>query len=233
MPIFIEPSPLTDFFGYALSPFLCRFPKTGFVVVYDTEFTSWSHSLETGWKSPNQCREVFQFGALKINLSENWQIVDELCLLIKPTKNPELSDYICNLTGITNNMMTQALSVGTAFEILRDFCTGCDYIISNGWDGCVVRETLTLGNANYNFSPEHGFPKDLDVRPFFCSVLDASITECNTCNLPQLTSKVFSGERPHNALCDARKVYNAMLWIKERNLKPNHKKLCNFCYDWS
>ena len=133
MEIFIEPQPLTDFFGYELSPFLCHFPKTGVVVIYDTEFTSWPQALETGWRSPNQHREIFQFGALKIHLGENWRVVDEICLLIRPTINPILSDYVCQLTGVSNNMMSQAFSVRMAFELLQEFCTGCDFIMSNGW----------------------------------------------------------------------------------------------------
>lgn len=233
MKIFIEPKPLTDFFGYKLSPFLCHFPESGIVVFYDTEFTSWPQALETGWKDPKQYREIFQLGALKINLSENLRIVDELCLLIKPTKNPELSDYVCQLTGVTNHMMLQALGVKRAFDLLREFCAGCDFIMSNGWDGCVVRETLTLANANYTFSPKHGFPQDLDMRPFFCSVLDSTIAECNTSNLSQQTSKVCSKGRPHNALFDAREIYNAMLWIRQKEMKPNQSELGKFHYDWS
>jgi inhibitor of KinA sporulation pathway (predicted exonuclease) len=60
----------------------------------------------TCWAEPNILfkSEIIEIGAVKVDLKTN-QIVDTFDALIRPTINPELSDYCTNLTGISTDMV--------------------------------------------------------------------------------------------------------------------------------
>lgn len=60
----------------------------------------------TCWAEPNLLLkpEIIEIGAVKVDLKNN-QIVDTYDALIRPTVNPELSDYCTKLTGITTDMV--------------------------------------------------------------------------------------------------------------------------------
>ncbi len=70
------------------------------VVVYDTEYTAWEGSQERGWTGPGEYREIVQIGAVKVR-TDDFQVLDEFLLFVKPVKNPALSEYFMQLTGIT------------------------------------------------------------------------------------------------------------------------------------
>ena len=60
----------------------------------------------TCWAEPNIAvkSEIIEIGAVKVDL-KNSQIVDTFDMLVRPTLNPDLSDYCTNLTGITTDMV--------------------------------------------------------------------------------------------------------------------------------
>lgn len=72
----------------------------GQIVIFDTEYTTWVGAMDRGWSGPDEHRELVQLAAAKINL-ETKSIIDTLELVVKPTKNPVLSDYFVELTGLT------------------------------------------------------------------------------------------------------------------------------------
>ena len=74
---------------------------TNTIVFYDTEFTTWEGAMENDWSAPGQYREMVQIGAVRFDLDTLTE-VDEFQLLVKPVKNPVLSDFFCELTGISN-----------------------------------------------------------------------------------------------------------------------------------
>ncbi|MFL2783003.1 MAG: exonuclease domain-containing protein [Rhodospirillales bacterium] len=70
-------------------------------VVYDLECTAWPGSSENGWSKINEYREIIQIGAVKFDISANLAEIDSCVIHVKPKINPILSDYIINLTGIS------------------------------------------------------------------------------------------------------------------------------------
>ena len=71
------------------------------VVIFDLEYTSWPGSNERNWSLLEEDREVIQIGATKIEVTGNMQEVDSFQIIVKPLKNPVLSDYFVDLTSIT------------------------------------------------------------------------------------------------------------------------------------
>ena len=70
------------------------------LAVFDLEFTAWECSMAGHWLKPGEFKEVVQIGAVK--LDPDFQIIDELDILVKPRINSALSPYFENLTGIGN-----------------------------------------------------------------------------------------------------------------------------------
>lgn len=71
-------------------------------ILFDTEFTAWQGSQERNWSLCWEYKELISISALKVeNKNNKLIIVDKFTCYIKPRKNVLLSDYIINLTGIT------------------------------------------------------------------------------------------------------------------------------------
>ena len=76
------------------------------VVVFDTEFTAWAGSMERGWSGPGEHKEVVQIAAVVLDAAS----LDErraFAVLVRPVLNPILSDYLVNLTRITNERLAR------------------------------------------------------------------------------------------------------------------------------
>ena len=74
------------------------------VVVFDTEFTAWPGSMARAWGGPGEHKEIIQIGAVILDAA----ILEErraFAVLIRPVLNPVLSEYLVDLTGITNERL--------------------------------------------------------------------------------------------------------------------------------
>lgn len=89
-------------------------------IIFDTEFTAWKGSMERGWSGPGEHREVVQIGAISIN-ARTFEETASFAVLIRPVHNPVLSDYLVDLTRITNERL---VAEGT------DFNTGVGRFVS-------------------------------------------------------------------------------------------------------
>ena len=93
-------------------------------MVFDLEFTSWPGSNERNWSLPNEDREIIQIGAVKIETTGDMREVDSFQILVRPLKNPILSDYIVNLTEITQEKVEKE---GILFPLaLSRFAFSCN-----------------------------------------------------------------------------------------------------------
>lgn len=93
------------------------------MIVWDTEFTSWEGCNENGWdESEGQYKELLQIGGFKI--SENdYTIIDSIDIVLKPRINDELSEYIQNLTGISQSVVEErGVDFVEALDEFEDFC---------------------------------------------------------------------------------------------------------------
>ena len=96
-------------------------PRNAEVVVFDTEFTAWPGSMARGWAGPGEHKEIVQIGAVKLD-AERLVEIGALEILIRPTKNPILSDYLVGLTRITNERLARdGLNFATGVERFLDF----------------------------------------------------------------------------------------------------------------
>ncbi|MBF0248002.1 MAG: exonuclease domain-containing protein [Alphaproteobacteria bacterium] len=73
----------------------------GDVVVFDTEWTSWPGFMESGWKQEGRYLEIIQIGAVRLDAADGFRETDSFQIVIRPERNPTLSEYIIELTGIT------------------------------------------------------------------------------------------------------------------------------------
>ncbi len=141
---------------------------TASFVLYDTEFTTWAGALERRWSGPNEFREVVQIGAMRVDAA-TLQPLASFDVLVKPVKNPVVSDYFTQLTGITQGAIdAQGLGFTDALAQFRAFI-GRDEAAAYGNDAGVIRENMcwngmACGEADFNtrdigpWFMEHGAP---------------------------------------------------------------------------
>ena len=186
-------------------------PKT--IVFYDTEFTSWVGAQESNWGEDWQYRELVQIGAIRFD-ADTLKELDQFDVLIKPVKNPILSDFLVDLTGITNeHVQDSGVSFSEAYKRFVKFL-GDNTCISYGGDHVVVQENCKLyGHKEWanEFSGK-------DIRPWF----GEQGIDTNSINSGALAKSLDLdiNINEHNALDDVRSICAAFRYLVE-NGSPN------------
>ncbi|KIF74944.1 exonuclease [Streptomyces sp. 150FB] len=170
-------------------------------VLFDLEFTSWAGALEQGWSAPGQLREIVQIGALRIG--DDYSVVEEYEVLVRPVVNPELSPYFTDLTGVTQEMVDrEGIAPAQALGDFLGFCQG-QSALSYGNDMVVIGENLGWARARGE-EVKHGFlgTSFSNVRPW----LNSAVPETASANVGRLWEvlglpKPAAG-REHSALFD-------------------------------
>lgn len=99
------------------------------IIIFDLEFTAWPGSNKRKWSEAWEFREIIQIAAVKLQITEDAaEIVSTFNELVKPKINPRLSDYIVQLTGISQS---------TIDEMAVDFKSALDQFYSFSQDGKV------------------------------------------------------------------------------------------------
>lgn len=174
-----------------------------FATVYDLEFTAWEGSRERRWSLSGERREIVQIGAVKIDAA-SLQIVDSFDMLVRPRLNPTLSDYLVELTGISNqDVAAQGVDFIVAYRAFLEF-VGHDEMWSFGRDDLVFAENLKL----YGWKSALPVPTHHSVLPWF-SEHGIDLTGKHACDVAEAAGAVFEGRR-HNALADARGIAAGM-----------------------
>lgn len=180
------------------------------VVFYDTEFTTWEGAMQANWSLPGQYRELVQIGAIRFDL-DRLQEIDEFQILIKPVKNPVLSDFFTQLTGIGNDdLAREGVPFPDAYHAFIAFVQG-DMASAYGDDDAVVRENLGWAGmpdteedfASFNIGPwfmEKGAA--FGIRP-----------GVNSGKLAAVLGAPMDGIQEHNALHDARSIAAAYRFL--------------------
>ena len=173
------------------------------IVIFDTEYTSWPGSNERDWDGPNEYREIVQIGAIIVDTKKFIEL-DSLNLLIKPVKNPVLSDYFINLTGIVQKDVEQK---GMSYnEALLKFASWSrDYdIYSFGGDERVLKENCGFINMPFPFENS----RFMDIRDVFRK----SVPDINKYQSGFVMSAFGkkSATMAHNALNDVRIILESL-----------------------
>jgi inhibitor of KinA sporulation pathway (predicted exonuclease) len=78
------------------------------LIIFDTEFTAWQGSKERNWSEVWEHREIIQIAAIKVQLDKTeLRVLSSFNSLVKPKINPNLSDYIIQLTGIEQQVLDE------------------------------------------------------------------------------------------------------------------------------
>lgn len=190
---------------------------SGTVVFYDTEFTTWEGAMENDWSEPGQCRELVQIGAIRFDL-DGLKELEEFLVLIKPVKNPVLSDFFIRLTGITNeDVQRDGLSFPDAYKKFQEFIgnapTACF-----GWDARVMRE-----NLGFNAMPDTEAQFDsFNICPWFREAGEpyGIKGKINSGKLAAVLGAKMDAIQEHNALHDARSIAAAYRFLVNKGAKP-------------
>ncbi|MBI3255979.1 MAG: exonuclease domain-containing protein [Candidatus Andersenbacteria bacterium] len=119
-------------------------------VVFDTEFTTWEGAHARNWSGPNEYREIVQIAAAKVD-GQTLEISDTFVRFVKPVKNPILSEYFINLTGIPQ---TQVDAEGITYEqALQEFKQWAEDLPNYcyGTDNLVMAENCELIGITFPF----------------------------------------------------------------------------------
>ena len=187
-------------------------------VIYDLEFTTWPGAQERGWTGDGEFREIVQIGALRVD-STTLAIEAEFDSLVRPRRNPLLSEYFESLTGITNDEVTgRGQNFASAFNAFLKFCGGC-YALSYGNDMVIIGENLVLQFPE-DEAPDIPLPPFINVRPYINAMIPAT-RELAAGSLHDGLSGAAGPPRgrAHNALVDCYGILEALRHLK-RNGHP-------------
>lgn len=188
-------------------------PNHGKIVVYDTEYTSWEGFLEKGFKEAGKYPEIIQIGAVILDAGDDFCELGSFTTLVMPRVNPTLSQYIIDLTQITQDDIDRhGVTFSEALEAFVQFVP-CDArsLVCYGRDGAVLEI-----NKSLNDILEHiDLPPEIDFNRLLLSegiIQRATVSS----QLPKLLGLDFSGAA-HNALDDARALACVMRELRRQD----------------
>jgi inhibitor of KinA sporulation pathway (predicted exonuclease) len=181
------------------------------LTIFDLEFTAWEGSVARQWLGPGEFKEVVQIGAVRLNL-QSLALEDSFDCLVRPRINSVLSDYVENLTGISNRRLTEE---GVDFEIayrrFLGFAKG-GTIAAFGHDEWVLEENIRL----YGLKDLPPLPEFLELRDWF-SQRGVDPRGLHSCDIGPKLGVPFEGQK-HDALCDARSIAAGMTVLLKRGV---------------
>ncbi len=169
------------------------------MVVVDLEYTAWEGSLARGWSRPDEHREVVQIGAVRLDAGDGFTETGAFEALVAPQRNPELSDYFVDLTGITNQRLAaEGGELSAGLDALAAFAAGAP-LLSNGADSAVIEENCAL------IAVANPVPPGLwvDIGPALQSLFGRE--RVTSADIPALLGLPVTG-RAHDALADAHAI---------------------------
>jgi inhibitor of KinA sporulation pathway (predicted exonuclease) len=186
------------------------------LVFFDTEFTSWEGSLERQWSESWESREVVQIGAVAtVAEREKWREVESFGCLVKPMRNPELSDYFIELTGITQQAVDEeGLDLPDALEGFQNFAKRHGgRCLSWGNDVEILEESCEVRGLDWD---RRGLTFE-NVRPL-AERLGISVNGLQSGMLLDHFGLSTEGHHGHDAICDARSIGRSLEHLLDGNL---------------
>lgn len=173
--------------------------KRLYAIIFDLEFTAWEGSVESRWSRPHEHTEVVQIGAVKLDAA-SLKEVDAFEILVQPRVNPVLSDYLVQLTGISNEaLQRRGVDFITAHRAFLDF-VGSSRSFAHGRDDLILAANLQM----YGWADVLPLPSYSNAMPWFAAQ-GVDLKGKRACDVAEAAGAVFEGRR-HDALADARGV---------------------------
>jgi inhibitor of KinA sporulation pathway (predicted exonuclease) len=186
------------------------FPESGSIVIFDLEITAWEGSLARNWSGPGEYMEVVQIGAVKLDAAMPMAEQDSFEILIRPEKNPVLSDYFTALTGITNvDLDREAVGFSEALQAFAAFVGEARAAYSNGSDWSDLVQNAGWAGVAWPFPP--GLFSN--IRETIAGALGVSNRQAVSSSLPaQLGLEEVPGA--HTGLGDSRAIAAALRQLR-------------------
>ena len=187
-------------------------------VIYDTEYTAWKGSRERNWAEPWEFREILQIAAVKVEVDHGCETIASFNEFIKPSINPVLSDYIIELTGITQDLVDQnGIDLASAISLFNLFCEdgGC-HTLSWGDDLRVLRDDADAKQIEF----PAGLIRHTDLGPVFHAV-DGYDFHVYSGDLHKVLGIPVPGHA-HNALHDVHSIAASLdFLVREKLILPD------------
>jgi inhibitor of KinA sporulation pathway (predicted exonuclease) len=180
-------------------------------IIVDLEWTSWKgnylgKNFEIEKRKNWQKKEIIQIGAIKFN--KYYKILDTLNLYVKPHFNPILSNYITNLTNITNKLIEKkGLKFIKANKELIKFSKDCT-LLSNGIDGQVLKKNYHYNKINLKC------PEIINIKKIFEKEYHIPKKFLHSPKIKTFFGYKYRKEEAHNALNDCKSVLFAIKKMK-------------------
>jgi inhibitor of KinA sporulation pathway (predicted exonuclease) len=185
------------------------------MVIFDLEYTSWVGAQERGWTGPGEFREIVQIGAVRVD-PVTLAVDGEFEALVKPVRNPRLSEFFQQLTGISQDAVTErGVDFADALDGFLKFCDG-GYALSYGNDMVILGENLIL-----QYPPERRtagpLPPFVNIRPYLNRVLPLTVPLAAG-SLAGALGRPGPIESNHDALEDCHSILETLRYLRERGL---------------
>lgn len=172
-------------------------------ILFDTEYTSWADDRLHVPREPWQHKEIIQIGALYVvglEEKESFEVV------VKPTRNPQLSDFIIELTGITQNQVDEGAPLEEAVNDFYIFSRGLP-VYAYGSDNDVVQKNCELVGIPYPFKEGQCHSLRSTLKPLL-EERDVDADAYTSGTLIEAFGK--KGEPAHDALSDMRNLLEVL-----------------------
>jgi inhibitor of KinA sporulation pathway (predicted exonuclease) len=190
-----------------------RFVLPNTFVLFDLEYTAWEGSYVRNWSGENEHREVIQVGAILVS---GRQMTEETSMLtyVKPSRNPQLSEFITSFTGITQeDVNARGVSFDTALRMLCDFIRDFP-VFCWGKDIEVLKE-----NCQLNALPIPGcFSNMANLKPILTPAFTSrgvDVSRYTSGTLISFFTGVPEARRAHDALNDMRNFRDALQELRK------------------
>ena len=182
------------------SPF-AGIPLNRPVIVFGLEWTAWEGSRERNWAGPNEGREIIEIGAVKLDGADGLREIIAFENLVRPTRNPIVSSYFTDLTGITQTLIdNEAMPFRDAITLFEGF-VGYDGapILSFSQDAEILRHNCALNDLPCPFADTQFH----NIGPAIAATACRDPGSFSTSNRPALFA-FPPATKAHCALGDAR-----------------------------
>ncbi len=191
------------------------------VTVFDTEYTAWEGSKQHDWSRTllngiREHKEIVQIAALRINPETLQPVADPFSVFTIPLINRKLSQYFIDLTGITQEMLTD---YGVSFDYgLRQFQAYAEgsILAAFGTDPQILNINTKI-NGTIVRGPFHGFNINIWAQENKVIPTDGTVY-----------SGIFANHvgaqfdaRAHNAMNDVNSILAALRHLVFERRMPN------------
>jgi inhibitor of KinA sporulation pathway (predicted exonuclease) len=179
-------------------------PNAGLIAILDLEYTAWEGSAQRCWSEPWEWREIVQIGMVLAD-AKTFAVQEGFEALVRPERNPVLSNYFVALTGISQERIErEAVSFSQALHAVTPLGHAVECIIFNGFDGQILKENCVFHDATAPWPDARMF----NFRPLLAASLKLRSDEMTSSGLPALAGIQVAG-RSHSALHDCKSIAGA------------------------